>query len=218
MPEPTNLDSAYLFDQILKWSNVLVRPAVQVQLLAIAASITLAWLISKGVWVQIRRRFPSANSLIRGNVKLSGWQYGLLLLRYLLTPILSLITIQLLQNWFLAQGWVAGLLSTALELLWLYLFYRCFIVLFYGAFPQFSIDRDRFRFMAPLFFLFAMGKIISLQTELQQMAGVVVVKLFGSSITLGTVFLATVGLYFWIVGGVLRRTPAAAYIIGRQSG
>ncbi len=200
MPDQTSLDSSYLFDQILKWSNVLVRPAVQIQLLAIAGSIALAWLISKWVWLQIRRRFPSVKSLVRGNVKLSGWQYGVLLLRYLLTTVLSFISIQLLRSWFLAQGWVAGLLSTALELLWLYLLYRCFIILFYGAFPEFSLNQARFRFLAPLFCLFAIGKIISLQTELRQLTGVVLIKLFGSSITLGTVFLATVGLYFWIVG------------------
>ncbi|NET39148.1 MAG: mechanosensitive ion channel, partial [Cyanothece sp. SIO1E1] len=204
MPDPTPFGYALLWDQILKWVSVLQRPAVQGQLLAIAIAILFAKLASKWVRVQFRRHFAQTSDAQRNGQKLSwpcSWQkYGTLLLQHTLTPLLCMVAISLLRLWFLQHGQVIGLLVIAFKLFWTFLLLRFCICVLHGFFPTDSINRLRQRLMDPLFFLFAIGAILSLQSDLRQLSKVVLFELFSGPITLGAIFLTTIGLYFWIVG------------------
>lgn len=200
MPDLSPLGYAFLWDQILKWLSVLLRPAVQGQLVAIAIVLVVARLSVQWVGGQCQRRFNPPRYFYRQGQKRSWQGYGMLILHLLLTPLFCLVAINLLQGWFLRQGWVVGLLLVASKLFFTFLLFRCSLVILYGFFSTPSVHRLRYRLMAPLFFLLATGAVLSLQSDLQQLAGVVLFELFGGSITLGAIFVATVGLYFWIVG------------------
>ncbi|MCG8363250.1 MAG: mechanosensitive ion channel, partial [Pseudanabaenales cyanobacterium] len=189
----------FLWDQILKWAVVLQRPAVQGQLLAIAIAVLAAKLISKWVWKTFRRRFASTNYSYRQGQKRSWTGYGTLLLHLIFTPLLSIVVISLFKVGFRLQGWVTGLLLIAAALFWVFLLLRVCIGVLYGVFPTHAVNRLQYQLTTPLFFLFAIGSILSLQSDLQQLANVVLFELFGGSITLGDCFLTTFGLYFWVV-------------------
>ena len=61
------------------------------------------------------------------------------------------------------------------------------------------------------------GSILSLQSDLRQLASIVLFELFGGPMTLGSIFLATVGLYFWIVGVFfLERCLQFLFTVGAQ--
>jgi small-conductance mechanosensitive channel len=195
-----------LWDILLKIVHLLERPVVQFQILVIATAILLAWLLSKGLWIWLTRRFPQLKNLSWSHTKLSWKKYGSTLLQYLLTPGLSLLLINLFRRWFVQQGWVAGLLTDALGIMTIYLFYRFFLVLLYATFPANSVTRYRNRFFAPLLFFIIASNILSLIIDLQQLSQLVLLNMFGSPVTLGAIFVMTVGLYFWITGvSVLER-------------
>ncbi|MGK7871860.1 MAG: mechanosensitive ion channel family protein [Xenococcaceae cyanobacterium] len=200
MTDQASLDFAHLSDLILKSFHALERPVVQIQLLGIAMVISLAWLTSKGIWIQLQRRFLAINYLEWSGGKLSRQQYAAALFRYLFTSVLSLVAVNLLRKGFLHLGLVAGLLTVAIKILWVFLFYRGFLLGCYAAFPTDAVSRYRFWFFAPLFIFFVIRITLSLLTDVEQLAQVVPVKLFGTPVTLGAILVTTVGLYFWIVG------------------
>ena len=152
MPEQTVFDLNYLWTELAKASIVLQRPAVQIQMLGIAISILLAWLISKGIWIQLKGRFKKLSQFELRKLKLSWRQYGAALVRYLLTPTLGLIAVGSLRIGFEWWGWFVGYLSDGIKLLWYLWFYRLFLTSLYALFPAHSVSRYRQLFFAPLFF------------------------------------------------------------------
>lgn len=194
------LPASHLWEQFLRWENFFNRPAVQGQLLTVAAGLLLAWLLSRSVrrWLKLQI-FPQADWESK-ETKGSWGQYALALLHYLLMPALSLAWVYLLLLGFRRQGWASGLLDAAAGLLWAYLFYCCFLLVLYFSFPVAAVRRYRNRLFAPLFFLFACSTCLSLSTDLGKLSRVGLVELFGQPITLGDIFVVTAGSYFWIVG------------------
>ena len=203
MPEQKVLNLNYLWTVLVKVSIVLQRPAVQIQLLAMAISILLAWLISKGLWIQLKRKFPKLSQFELSELKLSLRQYGAALVRNLLTPTLSLITVSLVRILFERWGWFIGYLNDGINVLWYLWFYRLFLTSLYALFAANSVSRYRQLFLAPLFFLFVTGIILDWFLDLQEVSQVSLINLFGESVTLESVFITVAGLYFWIVGASL---------------
>ena len=200
MSEQTVLNLNYLWDELVKVGIVLQRPAVQIQMMGIAGSILLAWLIYQGIWMYLRRRFPKVSQFEMGESKLSWRQYGAVLVPYLLIPTLSLIAVSLLRSWFVQQGWFAGYLSDGIELLWVYWFYRLFLVSLYTLFPANAVSRYGRRFFAPLFWLFATGRILSWFSDPHELSQVILIELFGKPVNLRRTFITIAGLYFLLVG------------------
>ena len=122
IPEQTVLNLESLWQELVKAGIVLQRPAVQIQIWGIAISILLAWLISQGIWIQLKRRFPKLTQFEMSELRLSWRQYGVALFRWLLTPTLSLIAVNLLRIWFEQSGWFAGYLSDGIKVLEIFWF------------------------------------------------------------------------------------------------
>ncbi len=203
MNKQTVLNGAYFWDELLRISIILQRPAVQIQILAIVGFIFLSWLFSQWIWIKFRRRFPEISQFEKKNIRFIWQQYGSALLYYLLTPTLSLIIISLVKLCFLHQDWFAGYLNDSIKLLWIYGFYRLFLVSLYLIFPIKSVEHYHYRFFAPLFSLFVLVKTINLFTNLPKISRTPLINLFGEIITLHDIFIMVAGLYFWIVGASL---------------
>ena len=203
MTNPASSDLLPLYYLIIKFGNALERPVVQIQLLGIALVLLLAWLAAQGIWVQWQKRISSKRKLTSSTGKFPRREYPAALPRYILTPILSLVGINLLKDGFFYLGWREGLLSSMSEILWLFLLYRGVLLGGYTIFPGATVRKYRWEYFAPLLILSVTAIILDLFTELPQLAQVAPIKLFGTSITLGTIFTTTVGLYFWIVGSLL---------------
>lgn len=190
----------YIANFLGKHLIFLQRLHVQIQLLAIVAAIVLAWLSSKWLWRRLRKSFPRFTvQMTWSDQRLSLWQYSSALMHYLLIPILSLIILSLVSQLFQLQHWRIGLLKTAMDLVWVYLVYRFLLVSLYALFPVKTIQQYHLRLFAPFFILYVLGTILSLSTNLNQLAQVVPITLFTIPFTLGHLFILTVGLYFWIV-------------------
>ena len=200
MPEQTILNLDYLWAQLIQVTILLKRPAVQIQILALIISILLAWLISKGFWIQLQQRFPKLSHLEMSELRLSLPQYGTALLRNLLAPTLSLIALSWLRTSFERWGWFAGYLSDGIKVLWYLWFYYLFLTSLYALVPAKSVNRYRQSFLAPLFFVFIIGIILNWFLDLQEISQITFVELFGESVTLESAFITVAGLYFWIVG------------------
>ena len=200
MSEQTVLNLNYLWTVLVKVSIVLQRPVVQIQILGLAISILIAWLISKLSWIQLKGRFPKLSQFEESVLRLSWHQYGLALVRNLLTPSLSLVAVSWLRIGFEQWGWFAGYLSDGIKVLWYLWFYRLFLISLYGLFPSNSVSRYRQRFFGPLFFLFVIGIILNWFLDLQEVSQVTLIELFGEPVTLESAFITVAGLYFWIVG------------------
>ena len=200
MAEQIVLDLDYLWVELAKVSIVLQRRAVQIQILGMAFSILLAWLISKMVWIGLKGRFSQLKQLESNELKISKGQYGAGLVRYLLTPTLSLIVVNLLRIGFKQWGWFAGYLSDGIIVIVYFGLYRLFLWVLYRLFPANSVSRYRYLFFTPLFALFIISKILSWFLDLQEISHVSLINLFNESVTLKMVYVTVTGLYFWIVG------------------
>lgn len=175
------------------------RLSVNRQLLAIVLVFLLAWLLAKAIWAELRKRFPQWSPTTWQTHKLNRLEFVGLLLNDLLVPILSLISLHLTRIFFAGQGWEEGLLWTAMNFLRVYFLYRFVLAAFFTAITPVVIRRFERSLFAPLFAVYVLVSLVSLSTNLEQLAQIVLVNLFNTPITLGDIWLMTVGLYFWVV-------------------
>ena len=208
-----NSDLLPLWHLIIKFWHALERPGVQIQLVGIALVLLLAWLAAHGIWVQWQKRFSGNKRLAFGFGKLFRREYPAALPRYILIPIMSLLGIGLLKNAFLYLGWRGGLMISMSQILWLFLIYRGLLLLGYTIFPAATVRKYRWEYFTPLLIFSIISIIVNLFTELPQLAQAAPIKLFGTPITLGSMFTTTVGLYFWIVGSLLLEKLLQLFLI-----
>ncbi len=203
MRETANFYLTPIFELIWKFLHALGRPLVQLQLLGIVISLVLGWLIAQGILIQWRRRFLKKNQRELHDEKPSFKHYATDLLSFMLSPVIGLMVVSGLKTGFIQWDWRAGLITVTINILWTFIFYRGFLLICYEIFPSAEVRRYRYQFFAPLFILFAINTILSLLTDIDKLSQVVVIRLFDTPITLGTIFAITVGLYFWIIGATI---------------
>ncbi|MBD2484922.1 mechanosensitive ion channel family protein [Planktothrix sp. FACHB-1365] len=196
-------DLTFLVDQITKLLIFLARSPVQIQLVVILISIVLSHGLSYGVSKKILQQFKqfkiSLDKALKEGTTLAPYWCGLGLIPDLVGRGFNLIVLTLVQNLFTTQGWITGLLSTAIQLLWVYLFYRVFSIGLCLFVPIHRVKEYKFYFFRPIFILYVLREILSLFLDINQLMQVEVINLFNSPITLEAIFISTVGLYLWIV-------------------
>ena len=96
--------------------------------------------------------------------------------------------------------WRFGLIVVWKQILWIFLCYRILLLICYSFFPSHIVTRYRCQFLAPLFILYVIQTIINLFSNTQKLSQVEVIQLFNSPVTLGAIFVITVGFYLWIIG------------------
>jgi Small-conductance mechanosensitive channel len=200
----------FLVDQITKFLIFLNRSPVQIQLGVILISILVSHSLSYWVGKKIKANFPQLAVNLVQETTLAPYWCGLILVPDLVGRGFSLIVLNLLRDLFISQGWIAGILTIAINLLWVYLFYRIFIVSLCLFIPIDRVKKCNFYFFIPIFVLYVLREILSLFVDFDQLLQVVVINLFGSSVTIGTILISTVGLYLWIVA-----VSILQYILGQ---
>lgn len=186
----------FLLELLAKLQLFVARPGVQVQLVAIAAILGGIGFVLGLVSVALKRRQKKSQAETDNHL------YQRLLLtgtNLLLFPILSLIATNITLFVLLSQNQAVGLLRLLAFILSALLSYRLFLLLLYTLFPKERVRRFHSRLFSPLFALFVLYQIIQLFVNVNVL---LTMALFGNSlenpISLGALFLATVGLYFWI--------------------
>jgi small-conductance mechanosensitive channel len=179
------------------------RANVQHQLLMIFLSLMLGWLLSKWFWSWLQKRFPQTLIFDWNDETLPARQYLIVLLQPLYFPVISLILLALSQQIFLSQDWIRGLIKVAIDVLWIYLVYRCLLSALYSTFPREIISKYHYRLFAPLLGLFILRTIINLYNNIEDIAQVSPFYLFNIPITLRSIFILLVAPYFLVVTVIL---------------
>lgn len=189
----------FLVDQITKFLIFLNRSPVQIQLGVILISILVSHGLSYWVGKKIKANFPQLAVNLAQEITLAPYWCGLILIPDLVGRGFSLIVLNLFHNLFIYQGWIAGIMAIAINLLWVYLFYRIFIVSLCLFIPIDRVKECNFYFFRPIFILYVLREVLSLFVDIEKFLQVVVTNLFGSAVTIGDILISTVGLYLWIV-------------------
>ncbi len=205
MPDLSNY--TVLFDLYNTVARYLSRFLVQRQLLAIVLVVLGAGLISALLVGWGERRYVRwcwrHRHGLHDKRSQRTWSYRVvrtvaILLQQLTYPLLATGLLVATDALFANLDWLRGLLQFASALLVLYTLYRVLIALLYIMVHRRRARRYHRRLFGPLMFVAVVLIILSRLTDLEQLAQVILFPLFDNPITIGALFLATVGLYFWI--------------------
>ncbi|MGL5035081.1 MAG: mechanosensitive ion channel family protein [Microcystaceae cyanobacterium] len=199
---PTNQaqDISYLWRQIDKISIFLERPKVQWQLLIIGAGLLLALVLYRWFWFHLKQKFPQLLTLWQRDQPIRDKQYGLVLIIYMTQPLLNIaIIFSLLKLWQYGQ-FTYGLINVALEFIILHTLYRLFSAVLFLLFPPIIVRKYQLSFWLPIFLILIFIRLINLTSDFNSLLSVSILNLFGSPISLGAIFLSSIGLYLWLVG------------------
>lgn len=181
------------------------RITVQRQLMVILLIVISAWVLTSVLWyVAGRRVLAWADERLQGRKRVLA-QYTLSIIKNILFPVLVLFALKYTEQLFVRRGWHVGLLSGAISLFWIVLAYRLLLGLLYGRLDKQAARRYHYRFLAPLMIILVLGWMLNHLIPIRRLAAVEVWDGFPNPITLGALFIATVGFYFWFDGsGVLQ--------------
>lgn len=203
----------FLFDLLIKVQAFVLRPSVQIQLVAILAILLGIGFVSSLVMVAIGRRQKAAlaspgaeeenetadtvqTSISENQLIQRMLSTGITLLVF---PLLALITTNIVVFILQALNQSAGLLRQLGFILLVLFTYRLFLLLLYVSFPKEKVRRFQARLFSPLFALFVLYQVMQLFGNVNALGTVALfANLLENPITLGGLFFATVGLYFWI--------------------
>lgn len=200
-----------LVDLYLTTVRYLSRMVVQRQLVAIvlallATGVLTTFLVDWGQrryvrWCWLNRRALLATGAAKErhrNLRYSLVRTGAIILQQVVFPLVAIAFLVAGIVIFNSFGWLSGLLSRAIALLFIFTLYRLGIAVLYIFAPRRIAERYHRRLFGPLMFVFMALLILDRLADLNRLGQVVLFPLFDSPITLGALFLATVGLYFWI--------------------
>lgn len=196
------------FDFIQKVWLFLTRSVVQVQLLVIGVAFVVAWVLMRGAKRQLRNRFLawvegrfSASPNSKGGRR-RLWRHlsdGLSVIPEMTFLLSSIGLLSVASYLFVEQGWFAGLLEDAMTLLSAILLYCVLMGLLYILFGRNAMRPYNYRLLTPLLALFLGNQVLKKNLiDLNLLAESKLFDLFDSPIRAGGLFIATVGLYFWI--------------------
>jgi small-conductance mechanosensitive channel len=205
MPELN--DYSLLYDLYNTTVRYLGRFLVQRQLLAILVATLAAGLISALLvgWGERRyvrwcwRHRPRLyDKLGRRTWRFRTQRTAAILLQQLTFPAIAFALLLVTVSLFTRFDWLSGLIIWTISLVVLYTAYRLGIALLYILVKRRRAQRYHRRLFGPLMFVSIVLLILSRLTDLKELAQVILFPLFDNPITIGALFIATVGLYFWI--------------------
>lgn len=175
------------------------RPAVQVQLGAIVIVLVAAYIVARLVSAIIARLFRwKPDDFYEKRARLFSRVFVIAFFRAIAFPALALIALTQMQVVMRQQGLFTGLMGKFMWLLWTLLIFQILITLIYSYFDNGKrVRRYHYRLFLPLIFVIIILEIVASITNIQILADIVIANLFDSPVTLGALFIATVGLYFW---------------------
>lgn len=203
-----NLDNyVVLFDLYSTTTRYLSRFLVQRQLLAIILVLLLAGLLSTLLVTWGERRYvrwcwANRRQLHNADGKRT-WMHRVvricaIVLQQLTFPLLAIALLYAADRIFAYLDWLSGLLLLAGAIMLLYTLYRLLVALLYILVRRQHARRYHRRLFGPAMFVLVVLLILSRLTDLSLLAEVILFPLFDNPVTIGALFLATVGLYFWI--------------------
>ena len=173
------------------------RPEVQLQIVVIGISLFIAGIVTRKLqqktvtkvsyWIDqyvLRAVRPVVRIVYR-------------VIRIISFPIFGLLLLNLAGRLLRAQGYLMGLLTQFSWVLTTLLLFQLGVAVLYLVFDDKEVQRYHYRLFLPLLIVVIFMEVLSNLMNLQDLARLELLLLFDHPITLGALFIATVGLYFW---------------------
>ena len=188
------------FETILLY---LQRPIVWKQFAAFLVVVLLAWLFTTILWQLVGKRILAwAEDRLSKRTKYGP--YVVVFIRESRFPLLVILGLYLLINAFSDHE----LLVLCTFLFWIILLYRLIIASLYIMLGE-RMKGYHSRFIAPMFYLFLMGLVLSSLIDLGALGQIELWTLFENPIVLGNVLMSILFLYFlftaaWVIQDVIK--------------
>jgi len=189
----------YFGEQLEKVTIFLERPSVQIQLLALL----LSWIIGFFAlhilqhWFRVKHNLYQQELLKLSAINLKSYlKVFLLSISFHLWNIFTVLFLILIWH---QKDLPLAFLILALQLYLIYFIYKSLVLLLLLFLPSQEVKNYEYSFFLPLLLLFYSIQIINLVSNVSILANIEVLRLFGSPITLGAIFLSTFGLYWWCI-------------------
>lgn len=205
MPQAENY--SVIFDLINTFFRFLSRPVVQRQLLAlIIALLAAGWLSALlyewGVRRYVRWYWANRHRLYRKGSDRKRWSIRIrrglwIFAGQELFPVLAGLLVAAAATLFDRSDWLSGLLWGSLWLLGLFAIYRLVVAALYIFMEEARANRYHRRLFGPLMFVLYVLIILGLLTDLRRLGEVLIFPRYNETVTLGALFWATIGFYFW---------------------
>lgn len=175
------------------------RPEVIEQLVVLAAVLLVSravarsfwWLIDRLRWRRVRRRLgPGAAMADRASLPVE-------LLRSITAPLLGILLARVAIEVLTEAGRVTGLLDELIVVFVVLLVGEMVMTVVTAGIPAGEARRFRRRFFRPLMWIVVGLMVLDHLTDLGSLRRAPVFELFGSPITMGALFVATLGIWFW---------------------
>ncbi len=185
-----------IFDRTIVF---LGRPEVVEQLLVLLAILLVSRVVSKAVWWLIdrlrlrrerRRLGPVVSRPGRGSLPLE-------LMRSVSAPVLGIVLARLALEALTEAGRVTGLLDELIVVFVVLLVGEVVMTILTAGLPVAEARRFRRRFFRPLMWIVVALMVLDHLADLGRLTRAPVFELFGSPITMGALFVATLGIWFW---------------------
>lgn len=185
--------------------KLLERAAVQRQVVAALVAVLVAWALSQLIerWLKRhyrawRGRSDAADQPSRTKTqRLIDIVYEIG--RQLILPVSVLLLFVVAIALFDQAQWFSGLLSRLLNVIEVFLVYRLLIGMMYAFGERQVVRRYHQRLLTPLIITVMTLWVIGCFVDVNTLINAPLFPVFDSTITLGGLILATVGLYLWIV-------------------
>lgn len=188
-------DAHILLEQIQRSLIFLERPVVQQQVIVFAAAAFIAWAVSAGCWKIAGIRLEAwGNRLLHGRQQ-TFWRDGIIVLKHLTFPALSFAAIAVM-SLVLSQRWQGALLVELRGIFWWLLGYRVGVALLYIFLGESYMRRYHRVLFTPLFVLFIGRRFLGMFVNFPIIAHYVIFQPFSNPITLGSLCVAPLTLYF----------------------
>ncbi|NLG49911.1 MAG: mechanosensitive ion channel [Chloroflexi bacterium] len=212
-----NSDIQALLEQMITIWVFLQRTPVQRQLVAFGIAVAVAWGIVTGLhrlmgsWLadHMRSRWEAKGS--------DNWERAGTIVTHLDLPLVGLATLYVASAIMIRQHWPVGLLQESAFLLWILLAYRLVVALLHVTLDNKHAHLWHRRVLAPLFYLFLVGRGLGLLIDLGALAQVQIAQISDNVIRLGTIVTTVLVVYFLFTVSSIIQSMLQEMIIPRTA-
>lgn len=195
------------------------RPEVGEQLLVLAGVLIASRIISWTVWrlvdvVRVRRLRKRTGD---DDATLDIDRIPVRLLRSITAPLIGIGLATIAQQQLAAAGRVTGLLHELISVFVVLFAAELIMAMIIVPLDDEEATRYRRRFFKPLMWIVVGLMILDHITDLRSLARAPVFDLFGSPISMGALFVATLGIWFWTDAINLLNTVVVAFVVKHTS-
>lgn len=124
-------------------------------------------------------------------------RFALNLGRALAFPLLGLVLVQVVQDYRISQDQLTGLIQQLRGIFTTILLFEILMTVLYANFNAAQVRRFHRRLLVPVLVIVVVAQVLNQFIDVRRLTALVILDLFNSPLTLGSLLVATVGIYFY---------------------